>query len=305
MRTSRHSFRTMKKIWFLILFSLIIQGCNSHPTAENNENSTHMSIAPVQTWNNQIEETRPDDPNIPNCEPLDLKPIKPEEVIKIDDVVQNCKYEEGHIMYTPFGWGGAPTNIFLWGNGILSVDFEWGEKINPICEYRGQKQYPLENFDKELWLFIKKYQINENPYFNIIDAYGEVSSFNVATYFHCKEDHLCKKLIDTPFGSNSKHYFFHAYDDTWYYLIVDNARIYDVWEFIRNESDNVNTDIFIESPRFINSLKGHTLQISKYTNGSISEPYRSNPELADIKHEQTGVFPILWTFQVKSCEVQL
>ena len=46
---------------------------------------------------------RKDDPNIPNCEPLDLKPIKPEEIINIDDVVQNCKYETGHILYSDIG----------------------------------------------------------------------------------------------------------------------------------------------------------------------------------------------------------
>ena len=75
-----------------------------------------------------------DNPNIPNCEPLDLKPIKPEEMINIDDVVENCSYETGHIVYNPYR---EKTKyifqpIFIRKNTITSNDVYQENKI--ICE---------------------------------------------------------------------------------------------------------------------------------------------------------------------------
>lgn len=73
-----------------------MQACTqSHPT---NIEAT-KSASPLVSGDLMSKPLRNDNPNIPNCEPLDLKPIKPEEIIKIDDVVENCTYETGHIVY--------------------------------------------------------------------------------------------------------------------------------------------------------------------------------------------------------------
>lgn len=73
-----------------------MQACaQSHPT--NIE--TTKSASSLVSGDLMSKPLRNDNPNIPNCEPLDLKPIKPEEIINIDDVVEKCSYETGHIVY--------------------------------------------------------------------------------------------------------------------------------------------------------------------------------------------------------------
>lgn len=72
------------KIWFLFLLVSLLGACTQKQMLKPEQVS---SIAPVLSWTQQSTPERIDDPNIPNCEPLDLKPIKPEEIINIDDVV--------------------------------------------------------------------------------------------------------------------------------------------------------------------------------------------------------------------------
>ena len=142
------------KIWFLFLLVSLLGACTQKQMLKPKQVS---SIAPVLSWTQQATPERIDDPNIPNCEPLDLKPIKPQEIINIDDVVQNCSYETGHILYNPYGgWGNLPEIIDLRKNGVMSVDFKWAEEISPICEYKWIPYYPIKEMDKALVAFIKK-----------------------------------------------------------------------------------------------------------------------------------------------------
>ena len=87
------------KIWFLFLLVSLLGACSKTPMPKLEQVSSMYTIS---SWTQQSTPERIDDPNIPNCEPLDLKPIKPEEIINIDDVVQNCSYETGHILYNPY-----------------------------------------------------------------------------------------------------------------------------------------------------------------------------------------------------------
>ncbi len=86
----------------------------------------------------------------PNCEPLDLKPIKPEEIINIDDVVQNCSYETGHILYNPYEEKSKYVfqPIFLRKNAITSNNVY--DENNLVCEYKGLLYRGIRNQDK--WL---------------------------------------------------------------------------------------------------------------------------------------------------------
>ena len=289
------------KIWFLFLLVSLFGACTQKQMLKPEQVS---SIAPVLSWTQQSTPERIDDPNIPNCEPLDLKPIKPEEIINIDDVVQNCKYETGHILYSDIGaWSNFPVIIDLWKWNITTQDSSIKDEP-PLCEYWEEKYYPLKENESDIINFIKKYKIQENPYFNSINLHGELDERSVYRYFNCKESKLCKKLIDISYGANEKHYFFRISEQE-EYLMIDNKKVYTVWNFIHNESDNVETNIITESPRVVNKLQWDKLIVNKYTNGQIVKKYKSNPELVDKDFKRTGDNPVIWTFQIKTCQIPL
>ena len=289
------------KIWFLFLLVSLFGACTQKQMLKPEQVS---SIAPVLSWTQQSTPERIDDPNIPNCEPLDLKPIKPEEIINIDDVVQNCKYETGHILYSDIGaWSNFPVIIDLWKWNITTQDSSIKDEP-PLCEYWEEKYYPLKENESAIINFIKKYKIQENPYFNTINLHGELDESSVHRYFGCKESKLCKKLIDISYGANEKHYFFRISEQE-EYLMIDNKKVYTVWNFIHNESDNVETNIITESPRVVNKLQWDNLIVNKYTNGKLLERYKSNPELVDKDFKRTGDNPVIWTFQIKTCQIPL
>ena len=289
------------KIWFLFLFVSLLGACTEKQMLKPEQVS---SIAPVLSWTQQATPERIDDPNIPNCEPLDLKPIKPQEIINIDDVVQNCKYETGHILYSDIGaWSNFPVIIDLWKWNITTQDSSIKDEP-PLCEYWEEKYYPLKENESAIINFIKKYKIQENPYFNTINLHGELDESSVHRYFGCKESKLCKKLIDISYGANEKHYFFRISEQE-EYLMIDNKKVYTVWNFIHNESDNVETNIITESPRVVNKLQWDKLIVNKYTNGQIVKKYKSNPELVDKDFKRTGDNPVIWTFQIKTCQIPL
>ncbi len=289
------------KIWFLFLLVSLLGACTEKQMLKPEQVS---SIAPVLSWTQQATPERIDDPNIPNCEPLDLKPIKPQEIINIDDVVQNCKYETGHILYSDIGaWSNFPVIIDLWKWNITTQDSSIKDEP-PLCEYWEEKYYPLKENESDIINFIKKYKIQENPYFNSINLHGELDERSVYRYFNCKESKLCKKLIDISYGANEKHYFFRISEQE-EYLMIDNKKVYTVWNFIHNESDNVETNIITESPRVVNKLQWDKLIVNKYTNGQIVKKYKSNPELVDKDFKRTGDNPVIWTFQIKTCQIPL
>ena len=289
------------KIWFLFLLVSLLGACSKTPMPKLEQVSSMYTIS---SWTQQSTPERIDDPNIPNCEPLDLKPIKPEEIINIDDVVQNCKYETGHILYSDIGvWSNFPVIIDLWKWNITTQDSSIKDEP-PLCEYWEEKYYPLKENESAIIKFIKKYKIQENPYFNSINLHGELDERSVHQYFNCKESRLCKKLIDISYGANEKHHFFRV-DTQGEYLIVDNKKIYAVWNFVDNESDNADTDIRIESPRVANKLQWDNLIVNKYTNGKLLEKYKSNPDLIDRDFKRTGDNPVIWTFQIKTCQIPL
>ena len=303
-KKSLHTYQLYKqnlKIWFLFLLVSLLTACTQKPMPKPEQVS---SIYTISSWTLQSIPERKDDPNIPNCEPLDLKSIKPEGIINIDDVVQNCKYETGHILYSDIGvWSNFPVIIDLWKWNITTQDSSIKDEP-PLCEYWEEKYYPLKENESDIINFIKKYKIQENPYFNSINLHGELDERSVHRYFNCKESRLCKKLIDISYGANEKHHFFRV-DTQGEYLIVDNKKIYAVWNFVDNESDNADTDIYTESPRVVSKLQWDNLIVNKYTNGKLLEKYKSNPDLIDRDFEKTWKYRIIWTFQVKTCEIPL
>lgn len=73
--------------------------------------------------------------NIPLCRELKLKPLSDENIIKIDDVVQNCTYQEAYTKYNDAIGGqgrSAPDILFIFED---SYKVDYVLKNKPYCYY--------------------------------------------------------------------------------------------------------------------------------------------------------------------------
>ena len=292
----------MKKIWFLLLFLPLVQACTqSHPT--NIE--TTKSASPLVSGDLMSKPLRNDDPNIPNCEPLDLKPIKPEEIIKIDDVVENCTYETGHIVYNKNLWSSETLfmKIKIWKNFITQQDPKTYDE-DTICEYQEKFYNKIDVYDtpsgskdtnKSVFLqFLSKYKIQKKRLVEYTSELNSIMQDNNQNHYGCKEKIICKKLIPKTYGGKWDHYFLFNYpnpENSTKTVILDDKQ-YSIGDF-NYFSPSL---LFIKQwPRTPWEFKKNKLIVRRYINGQLRNPKRSS-----YQEKET-----IWTFQLQTCEIPL
>ena len=297
----------MKKIWFLLLFLPLVQACTqSHPT---NIEST-KSASPLISGNLMSKPLRNDDPNIPNCEPLDLKPIKPEEIINIDDVVENCSYETGHIVYNPYR---EKTKyifqpIFIRKNTITSNDVYQENKI--ICEDKWVKYRELRKQDLWMKKLISNHYLQEKNLVNTVFPETNDEKETIFTLYKCKEKRLCTQLIGKIAWENKEHYFLYGKNDfsNRWGLVIDD-KLYNIWEIHYIQINSKDSE-FIETWYWIvDQLSTNKVTVKRYVSGSFFEKYKKNPDLIYSEENEKKItqekWVTIWTFQLQTCEIPL
>lgn len=248
---------------------------------------------------------RNDDPNIPNCEPLDLKPIKPEEIIKIDDVVENCTYETGHIVYNKNLWSSETLfmKIKIWKNFITQQDPKAYDE-DTICEYQEKFYNKIDVYDtpsgskdtnKSAFLqFLSKYKIQKKRLVEYTSELNSIMQDNNQDHYGCKEKIICKKLIPKTYGEKWDHYFLFNYpnpENNAKTVILDDKQ-YSIGDF-NYFSPSL---LFIKQwPRTPWEFKKNKLIVRRYINGQLRDPNRSS-----YQEKET-----IWTFQLQTCEIPL
>ena len=292
----------MKKIWFLLLFLPLVQACTqSHPT---NIEST-KSASPLISRDLMSKPLRNDNPNIPNCEPLDLKPIKPEEIINIDDAVENCSYETGHIVYNKNLWSSETLfiKVKIWKNFITQQDPKAYDK-DIICEYQEKFYNKIDVYDtpsgskdtnKSAFLqFLSKYKIQEKGLVEYTSELNSIMQDNNQDHYGCKEKIICEKLIPKTYGEKWDHYFLFNYpnpENSAKTVILDDKQ-YSIGDF-NYFSPSL---LFIKQwPRTPWEFKKNKLIVRRYINGQLRDPNRSS-----YQEKET-----IWTFQLQTCEIPL
>lgn len=292
----------MKKIWFLLLFLPLVQACTqSHTT--NIE--TTKSDSPLVSGDLMSKPLRNDDPNIPNCEPLDLKPIKPEEIFNIDDVVENCSYETGHIVYNKNLWSNETLfmKIKIWKNFITQQDPKAYDE-DTICEYQEKFYNKIDVYDtpsgskdtnKSAFLqFLSKYKIQEKRLVEYTSELNSIMPDNNQDHYGCKEKIICEKLIPKAYGEKWDHYFLFNYpnpENSAKTVILDDKQ-YSIGDF-NYFSPSL---LFIKQwPRTPWEFKKNKLIVRRYINGQLRNPKRSS-----YQEKET-----IWTFHLQTCEIPL
>ena len=292
----------MKKIllFFLLLFPL--SACTQNSTSSPKQLSSMYTIS---SWSLLSTPQQKDDPNIPNCEPLDLKPIKPEEIINIDDVVQNCSYETGHSLYNK-NIGSRQTlfaKIRIRKNPITYDSADFYSKSTP-CEYQGKIYNEIDAYDtpsgfkddnkSDFLNFLLHTHIQEK---NLVEYTSELNDLmwdNIQSHYWCREKSLCKKLIPKTYGQQWTHYFLFSYkspESKGKNLILDDKQ-YSIGDF-NYFSPSL---LFIKQwPRTPWEFKKNKLIVRRYINGQLQDPNRSS-----YQEKET-----IWTFQLQTCEIPL
>ena len=297
----------MKKIllFSLLLFPLSACTQNSTPTPKQ-----LSSMYTISSWSLLSTPQRKDDPNIPNCEPLDLKPIKPEEMINIDDVVQNCSYETGHIVYNPYR---EKTKyifqpIFIRKNTVTSNDFYQENKI--ICEDKWVKYRELRKQDLWMKKLISNHYLQEKNLVNTVLPETNDYKETIFTLYKCKEKRLCTQLVGKIAWENKEHYFLYGTNDfsNRWGLIIDD-KLYNIWEIHYIQINSKDSE-FIETWYWIvDQLSTNKVTVKRYISGSFSEKYKKDPNLIYSEENEKkitrGKWVTIWTFQLQTCEIPL
>lgn len=297
----------MKKIllFSLLLFPLSACTQNSTPTPKQ-----LSSMYTISSWSLLSTPQRKDDPNIPNCEPLDLKPIKPEEMINIDDVVQNCSYETGHIVYNPYR---EKTKyifqpIFIRKNTITSNDVYQENKI--ICEDKWVKYRELRKQDLWMKKLISNHYLQEKNLVNTVLPETNDDKETIFTLYKCKEKRLCTQLVGKIAWENKEHYFLYGTNDfsNRWGLIIDD-KLYNIWEIHYIQINSKDSE-FIETWYWIvDQLSTNKVTVKRYISGSFSEKYKKDPNLIYSEENEKkitrGKWVTIWTFQLQTCEIPL
>lgn len=297
----------MKKIllFSLLLFPLSACTQNSTPTPKQ-----LSSMYTISSWSLLSTPQRKDDPNIPNCEPLDLKPIKPEEMINIDDVVQNCSYETGHIVYNPYR---EKTKyifqpIFIRKNTVTSNDFYQENKI--ICEDKWVKYRELRKQDLWMKKLISNHYLQEKNLVNTVLPETNDDKETIFTLYKCKEKRLCTQLVGKIAWENKEHYFLYGTNDfsNRWGLIIDD-KLYNIWEIHYIQINSKDSE-FIETWYWIvDQLSTNKVTVKRYISGSFSEKYKKDPNLIYSEENEKkitrGKWVTIWTFQLQTCEIPL
>lgn len=218
---------------------------------------------------------RNDDPNIPNCEPLNLKPIKPEEIINIDDVVENCSYETGHIVYNPYR---EKTKyifqpIFIRKNTITSNDVYQENKI--ICEDKWVKYRELRKQDLWMKKLISNHYLQEKNLVNTVLPETNDDKETIFTLYKCKEKRLCTQLVGKIAWENKEHYFLYGKNDfsNRWGLVIDD-KLYNIWEIHYIQINSKDSE-FIETWYWIvDQLSTNKVTVKRYVSGSFFEKYK-------------------------------
>lgn len=297
----------MKKIllFFLLLFPL--SACTQNSTSSPKQLSSMYTIS---SWSLLSTPQRKDDPNIPNCETLDLKPINPKEIINIDDVVQNCSYETGHIVYNPYR---EKTKyifqpIFIRKNTITSNDFYQENKI--ICEDKWVKYRELRKQDLWMKKLISNHYLQEKNLVNTVLPETNDDKETIFTPYKCKEKRLCTQLVGKIAWENKEHYFLYGTNDfsNRWGLIIDD-KLYNIWEIHYIQINSKDSE-FIETWYWIvDQLFTNKVTVKRYVSGSFSEKYKKDPNLIYSEENEKKItrekWITIWTFQLQTCEIPL
>lgn len=255
--------------------------------------------------------------NIPLCRTLKLKPLNDQDIIKIDDVVQNCSYQDAYTKYNDAIGGqgrSAPDILFIFENWY-KVDYILEDK--PYCDYEWSRYYdaPKEKYGN-IMAFLDKYKIRDKKYINYVYAAPDQWTLqNVKQYYDCEDDNICSDFLNIPWWEKEGHYFFYwslLYKESPIEAFILDDTVYERWQdiFKNNEASPDQWPHTLETSSWIISeIQSNKIIVKRGINWEFLEPFKSQWNTINWEKLNTeainGKIIRKWSFQLETCEIHI
>ena len=302
----------MKKIFvsILLLSLFIVVWCNI-TNKNNNEYKLTWNVEINEiSWDSQTFNDKKDD--IPLCEEVDLIPFDELDVINVDDVVENCEYEDAYTFYSPYGWWWSDDMWILYKNWLW-VNFTRGKWEQPFCIWSGWYIYYNASDAWYPWLFefLQKWNVVDKKYIRSIKLNTDNFHY-IQSLYDCFDDSVCKQFVSIPWWESEWHFYFYWMvweNSSWENVFVFDNNIYNLWvnEFLDLNNNWVST--IKQTSRKINRIIWDKIIVKRWLNWELMDSFTSFDNINRNELDERVFYKnekiILWKFQLQTCEIKL
>lgn len=302
----------MKKIWLLItllIWSLLLTGCNTNAqkTIEQNSSILTWGFSEIQDNENKTEEPIEEtiNENIPLCNDIDLN--RNTKYTYIDNVVENCTYEEWTAYSWNWGWcWWVMPQLYITKDTIWYFDIVADDDHPIICKSpRAWIIKSLSGDFEDLATFWYKHWISKKALIDTLEARTDEEVFrNGCWYYFCNGD-ICEQFYRPSYWENDNHYYIYWYrypiNGPYETVLLVDDKLYMLWqsENMFNEDHRPNP---VKQWRWVVYwLDWDKLIVKRYVDWELIPPYT-------LENFNSYSFPEKTTttkFKVKTCEIPL
>lgn len=245
--------------------------------------------------------------HLPTCNPVKVDETKP--IIPIDDVVENCSYEEW-FAWSWDSWGvwGVMPMVYIMKN-VIWIPIRW------IDAWDWEWRHPeWICYTDDIWLVAKPTRENQNIFIEFLEKHkfrksrlllfaSETTTAEMFknTIFFCENEELCNQLWQPAWWENDKHYYVRWIRKDWEQevLVVDGI-LYGLWKY-KSIFENYYPSPLKESERNVYWLSWDKLIVKKYIDWELIPPYTMN----NFKSYKFDKPTTTTKFKIKTCDISL
>lgn len=244
--------------------------------------------------------------DLPKCESIDID--ENIEIINIDDVAKNCRYQEWTAW--SFAWWGcgwlmtplAITKNAIWYDVWWVGDSDYTKGICYTDDYGSMLVEPKVS-QESFVSFLEKYNFREKHLIRYASQKTTEDAFrNACGNYFCDDEELCSQFRRPSRWENENHYYVYGIRNDWgdEVLVVDD-NIYNIWKYEYIFSEYSRPNPVKEWRRVVYWLSWDKLIVKKYVDWEIIPPYtKDNYFSYDFETPTTTT-----KFKIKTCEIDL
>ena len=250
----------------------------------------------------EIVEKKENDENIPQCNDIDIN--WDAEIINIDDVVENCTYQE----WTAYSWDKGwcwwlMPQLYITKDKLWMFDLSDTKEVCKsirawiIRDLWGHYE-DINTFVYKHWLY-KKWLID-----SILPQTEEEINGNKCWFYYCDDENLCSQFYRPSYWENENHYYIYWYrypkEFPYEVMLVVDDKLYRLWE---NEgmSETWWPNTRKQWRWIVYWLDGDKLIVKRYVDWELVPPYTLDNFNSYSFDEKTTTTK----FKIKTCEIVL
>ena len=257
-----------------------------------------------QSWNTaeESEESIENNEDVVLCNDIDIN--RNTEIINIDDVVENCTYEEWTAYSWDKGWcWWVMPQLYITKDKLWMFDLSNTKELCKstrawIIRDLWDNYEDINTFVYKYWLY-KKWLID-----SILPQTEEEINGNKCWFYYCDDENLCSQFYRPSYWENENHYYiyWYRYPNEFPYetLLVIDDKLYRLWNF-EEMFENWWPNPIKQWKWVVYWLDWDKLIVKRYVEWELISPYT-------LENFNSYSFPEKTTttkFKVKTCEIPL